>query len=146
MIIRNFNTITHTFPLSDIQTQIKSLVVTSKRNACSTFQMPTTSETPSIKPVVSAFPRFLQDLFNSFFVAVNTVQNTQAISPARRIDNLQSSYFWLNRRSSSTSRAGSAPSGSDFLRSIVISILIVTSASMHCINKQYTYTDKCSIS
>lgn len=45
MIIRKFNTITHTIPLSDIQTQNKSLVATSKGNAYAIlWEMPTTSK------------------------------------------------------------------------------------------------------
>lgn len=45
MIIRNFNTITHTIPLSDIQTQNISLVATSKGNAYAIlWEMPTTSK------------------------------------------------------------------------------------------------------
>jgi hypothetical protein len=33
----------------------------------------------SVKPVVRAFPRLLQDLLNAFFIAISAAQNAKAI-------------------------------------------------------------------
>lgn len=53
--------------------------------------MPATKTGELVKPVVSAFPRLLENFFDRFFIAVYATENAETVGPARRIVNLQSS-------------------------------------------------------